>query len=221
MHSCPWPRSSPRAQKQARKVRVEGRGHGGDGWAKSLCACPVGAGLGGGEGGSCVFTTPPPPPGVPSCGDKTGQHSRAPFPRNLQPWSQRRAVVLGGPHASVTPVKSPPVQPRAWLSGALLVRSPVTSRHPKSDRFHRREAERTRRPGCTEKAAAEAAVENQGLKPGMPDPCRRPSQLLALSRAPFFTGLFSQSPSHHWQHQQVPCALVKGSRTLLILQMLR
>lgn len=151
-------------------------------------------------------------PVVPSCGDKTGQHSRAPFPRNLQPWSQHRAVVLGRPHASVTPIKSPPVQPRAWLSGVLLLRSLVTSSHPKSDRFHRREAERTRRPGCTEKAAAEAAVETQGLNPGMPDPCRRPSQLLALSRAPFFTELFSQSTSHHWQHHQATSSLCFSER---------
>ena len=42
-------------------------------------------------------------------GGGTGQPSRAHFPRNLQPWSQHKAVVLGRPRASVTPIKLAPV----------------------------------------------------------------------------------------------------------------
>lgn len=180
------------------------------GWLGKECVClPCGHRAGRGRRRKlCLHFSSTSSQVVPSRGDGMGQPSRAHFPRNLQPWAQHRAVVLGRPRASVSPIKSPPV----WLSGVLLLRSQVASRHPKSGRFHRREAQSTQRPGCTEKAAAEPAVETQDLNPGVTDPCGLPSQLLALSWASFSTEPFSQSSSHHWLHHQATSSLCFSER---------
>lgn len=99
-----------------RRVGKEvGEGLDGEGVAeRGMCTPPLGAEVGRAWGGTGIITLP----STAALGDGAAQSRRTDCPRNLQTWSQRRAVVLGRPWAPRHANKIP-----GSLRGGLLAES--------------------------------------------------------------------------------------------------